>query len=310
MKYSKDEYILKNLSKIRHKQWELFIISRIIHLLNDSDIELVCQQPIRTREGTRYLDLCFPNLNVYLEIDELHHSKDANNISDLNRMREIIDVTDFSENRIRIYDSNNNDRDLNDITDEVDEFISSIKTTKERLLSKGEFIPWDYNNKYVPEVHIRRGYLDVKNNVSFLTHIDALRCFGYTGMSHQRANCNIEKPIRMSVWFPKFYRNDLWVNSLSDDEKTITMKENSAWAAKKMEDNTREKIMNNDYEHKKIVFGHFKDVLGQTIYKFLGEFHMNLTKSGSTQTIWERVKTRIDLSGIELTQPRNRIKNT
>ena len=54
------------------------------------------------------------------------------------------------------------------------------------------------------------------------------------------------------------------------------------------------------YEHKKFVFGHFKDTLGQTIYKFLGEFHMNFNKSGSTQTVWERVKTRIDLSGIEL----------
>ena len=42
----------------------------------------------------------------------------------------------------------------------------------------------------------------------------------------------------------------------------------------------------------------------QTIYKFLGEFHMNFNKSGSTQTVWERVKTRIDLSGIELVKPK------
>ena len=298
MKYSKDQYILKNLSKIRHKPWELFIISRIIHLLNDSDIEFVCQQPIRTREGMRYLDLCFPNLNLYLEIDELHHSNEANVQSDQIRMREILDVTDFSENRIRIYDSNNNDRNLNDITNEVDEFISYIKTTKERLLSKGEFIPWDYNNKYVPKFHINRGYLDLKNNVSFLTHVDALRCFGYTGKIHRRANCNIEKPAPMSIWFPKFYKNDLWENILSDDQKKITMKVVSGQLL------NSEKLKDEIYEHKKFVFGHFKDALGQTIYKFLGEFHMNLNKSGSTQTIWERVKTRIDLSGIELTKPK------
>ena len=300
MKYSKDQYILKNLSKIRHKPWELFIISRIIHLLNDSDIEFVCQQPIRTKEGMRYLDLCFPNLNLYLEIDELHHSNEANTKSDLIRKLEILDVTDFSENRICVYDSNNNNRDLNDITDEVDKFISYIKTTKERLLSKGEFIPWDYNNKYIPKVHINRGYLDLKNNVSFLTHVDALRCFGYTGKTHRKANCNIEKPTRMSIWFPKFYKNDQWENTLSADGKKITMKIVSGQLLNSEE--LKEDFM--VYEHKKFVFGHFKDTLGQTIYKFLGEFHMNFNKSGSTQTVWERVKTRIDLSGIELTKPK------
>jgi 2-polyprenyl-3-methyl-5-hydroxy-6-metoxy-1,4-benzoquinol methylase len=43
---TKDEYLLRNFSKIRHKKWELFVISRILHNLNDSNIEYVCQQYI------------------------------------------------------------------------------------------------------------------------------------------------------------------------------------------------------------------------------------------------------------------------
>ena len=37
MKISKDEYILRTFSKIKHKKWELFVITRIIHLLEDPD---------------------------------------------------------------------------------------------------------------------------------------------------------------------------------------------------------------------------------------------------------------------------------
>ena len=64
MKFSKDQYILRNFSKIQHKQWELYIITRIVHNLNDPEIEFVCQQLIKTKDGKRYLaDLCFPSLS-------------------------------------------------------------------------------------------------------------------------------------------------------------------------------------------------------------------------------------------------------
>ena len=73
MKFSKDQYILRNFSKIQHKQWELYIITRIVHNLNDPEIEFVCQQLIKTSDGKRYLaDLCFPSLKLYYEIDEAH----------------------------------------------------------------------------------------------------------------------------------------------------------------------------------------------------------------------------------------------
>jgi 2-polyprenyl-3-methyl-5-hydroxy-6-metoxy-1,4-benzoquinol methylase len=75
MPFSRDEYILRNFSKIKHKKWELYVITRIIHLLNDPDIAFVCQQAIRTRNNRRYLtDLCFPGLKLYCEVDELQHS--------------------------------------------------------------------------------------------------------------------------------------------------------------------------------------------------------------------------------------------
>ncbi|WP_375295724.1 MULTISPECIES: AbaSI family restriction endonuclease [Morganellaceae] len=47
---SKDDYILRALSKISHKRWEHYIINRIFHRLNDPELEFLCQQCIR-KEG-------------------------------------------------------------------------------------------------------------------------------------------------------------------------------------------------------------------------------------------------------------------
>ena len=61
----------------------MYVITRLIHLLDDPEIEFVCQQLIRTPNGKRYLaDLCFPSLGVYLEIDEFHHTSKENVISE------------------------------------------------------------------------------------------------------------------------------------------------------------------------------------------------------------------------------------
>ena len=93
MPFSRDEYILRNFSKIKHKKWELYVITRIIHLLNDPDIAFVCQQAIRTRNNRRYLtDLCFPGLKLYCEIDEVQHSLEHHRENDQIRQREIIDA--------------------------------------------------------------------------------------------------------------------------------------------------------------------------------------------------------------------------
>ena len=288
MTISKDEYILRNFSKIKHKKWELFVITRIIHLLNDPEIEFVCQQLIKPQSGKRYLaDLCFPSLKLYYEIDELQHSSEQHKISDQIRQREIIDATDFVEKRISVYDSDKNDRDLADITREVDKFIKFVRSRKNKFVSKGDFTPWDYDKKFSPYAHIERGYIDVKDNVVFLNHRDALRCFGYEGGHYQRAVWAI-KNTNKEVWFPKLYENEPWDNSLSDDFKTIVMK------------NKSKKKLANPEKFEWIVFAHYKDLLGQIVYKFLGEFHLSLDDSSNSQGVFSRRKSKIvfdDLSG-------------
>ena len=113
-----------------------------------------------------------------------------------------------------------NDRNIKEINNEVDEFIDFIKKRKKNFISKDNFIPWDYETKFSPAPHIKRGYIDVKDNVVLSNHRDALRCFGYKGGHFQQAVWKI-KGTSKGVWFPKLYKNSTWNNSLSDDFKII-----------------------------------------------------------------------------------------
>ena len=285
MSISKDDYILRAFSKIQHKKWELYVITRIVHLLDDPDLEFVCQQLIKTPDHKRYLaDLCFPELELYFEVDELQHSSKEHAIADENRMKEIIDASHFTEKRIQIYDNNLKIKELTEINEEIDSLIRYIKDRKQEYIANNNFNPWDYYNKYNPEVHIERGYIDTKDNVSFLYHRDALRCFGYDGGHFQRAVWSI-KGTSKGVWFPKLYENDLWNNSLSDDFKRIEMTK---------KDHSTIEIEFEDVEW--FVFAHYKDFLGQTVYKFLGEFHSSRELSTDSCRVFIRQGTHIDLS--------------
>ena len=284
MTISKGDYILRSFSKIKHKKWELYVITRIIHLLNDPEIEYVCQQLVKTPENKRYLtDLFFPTLELYYEIDEGQHSLDQHIISDVHRQREIVDATGFIEKRIRVFDENKNDRSLNEINIEIDAFIDFIKKRKKQFILKNNFIPWNYETKFSPEPHLKRGYIDVKDNVVFLNHRDTLRCFGYKKGHYQRATWTI-KGTKKHVWFPKLYKNNDWNNSLSDDFKTIEMKR------------TDNSILPKVGHTESIVFAHYKNLFGQIVYKFLGEFHTSINESTNYKWVYIRKQTKIYLN--------------
>ena len=109
----------------------------------------------------------------------MQHSSEPHKITDQIRHREIIDATDFIEKRIQVYDQNHNDRNLDVIAKEVDEFVSFVRRRKEDFISKDKFVPWNYATKFSPDTHLKRGYIDVTDNVVFLTQRDAKKCFGH-----------------------------------------------------------------------------------------------------------------------------------
>ena len=292
---TKDEYLLKNFSKIKHKKWELFVITRVLHLLDDSNIEYVCQQYIRVKGNNHYLtDLCFPSLKLYYEIDEGQHGTEKHLDDDKIRQREILEATDWVEKRIRVYNSDNRSlgRNLNEVVQEVDKFIDYVKDRKNKFeKSLGKKIIWDYENKFNPSKYLDIGSIDVKENIVFLNHRDCLKLFGYESDNHfQQGWWEVgTRHLNQAVWFPKLYPNKQWINTLSDDGKTITA----------------QKIVNGKIVKKgplktpirdRIVFAHYKNVFGQTVYKFYGIYKTDLGASSETKHVHKRIKTKINLS--------------
>jgi very-short-patch-repair endonuclease len=308
---TKDEYILRSFSKIKHKKWELFVITRIIHKLNDPDIEYVCQQYINIPGNSHHLcDLCFPSLKIYYEIDEGQHATSEHKESDKKRTQEILNIThsheyknkikqretleatDWIVKRIRVYDKSRPDlnRDINEVMNEVDQFVEFLRERKKKFEKKlNKKIVWDYENKFKPQKYIDSGSISVDENVVFRYISDCLKLFGYTSDSSPQTGWWEKGTAHLNhaVWLPKLYENKDWDNRITDDGLTI------------YEKSKKEHLKITDFKEKpirdRIVFAHYKNIFGHTVYKFYGIFRTDMELSDNLEHVHRRIGTKINL---------------
>ena len=289
--FSKDEYLLRSISKINHKKWELFVITRVLHLLNDPDLEFVCQQYINASKGRHHYltDLCFPSLQIYYEIDEGQHASKIHLDEDKLRQREILEATDWSEYRIRVYDKDDpsKGRDINEVIQEVDKFVATVRNLKAAQEKKlGKPLTWNFESKFDPQKYIDEGSIEVKNNVVLRSHRDVLKLFGYKKGHYQRAVWTHKKMNQM-VWFPKLYKNNDWDNFLSPDGNEIKSSHVVRGKLVKHRSGTVRDI-------ETIVFAHYKNILGQVVYKFMGLYKPIINHDEYIHS-YKRIETKLDL---------------
>lgn len=249
------QYYAGSLTKIRNKKYEFFIISRIIHLLNDSEIEFTTQQLIRTGEGRFLLDLYFPQLKIVIEIDESYHTKEHQIAKDKARDRAIVDQSNVKVERVSIAEKT-----FEEVISETDRVICVIRKEKLKLESCFKFAPFVYGQKYDTEHWLKKGVLSVGDDARFLRHVDVAKLFGKNLKAHRRAMIKLSDD--QSVWFPKLYENQEWDNSLSFDGKKIEME-------KKSDGQYNSKILE---KIKFYVFAHHRDEFGRIYYAFKGVF--------------------------------------
>lgn len=266
-------YYAKLLTKLRNKKYEFYVVSRIIHLLNDTEIQFTTQQLVRKEDGKRYLiDLYFPQFKIAVEIDESHHL--SNEEADRAREREIIYYTDVEFFIIKC-DKNSN---IESVHQRIDELIDKIQ----RLKNNKNFRPYSYQDEFSVVQWLKVGKLRISDGAKFRTHADVLRLFGKNFRLHQAGSSPLNEKVQ--VWFPKLYKNNDWDNSISPDGKSI--------------EQTRGK---NDMEIKEIkdsiVFAHQKDVLGNIYYSFKGVFRC--TRHTENEISYERIATEVIFSDYE-----------
>ena len=137
MKMTKDDYILTSLRKIKHKEWEFFVISRIIHGLDDDEIEFVSQQLVRRPNNTwALMDLYFPQFGLHIEIDEPNHLNQQE--ADAKRERDIVQITGREPVHIAIAEADKSRKSIATIRAEVDKIIDYIKERKADLKTAGD----------------------------------------------------------------------------------------------------------------------------------------------------------------------------
>jgi hypothetical protein len=279
--FKKQDYIVASLSKLNHKKWEFYVITRVFHILNDLEIEFVCQQPVFHQEKSafrmRLLDLYFPQLGLCLEVNESYHNKDEQKIKDEKRKKSILerrrkqvgvkDVTPLQIIPLNIFsEDTDRDRSIIEINQDIDEFVKLVRLKKHEL--KENFQSWDYEYSFKPERFIKKGILNVDEHPTFLYQHSALKCFGFTGKGWQAAVWPTNDELGYQVWFVRLVPHKMWQNSLNNDGTLLTETLLSASLA------DEQKQLLNDRGTEKAIFARSKDDLGRTLYRFIGRFRL------------------------------------
>jgi len=282
----KKEYIIRQLARTKNKKYEAYVVHRIVNLLNDFDIKIVTQQYVMRSDGRALTDLFFPQLSIHIEVDEGQHFTKNNIKEDKIREADIINVTGHEILRVNVIKS------FDDINKEIDDIVKVLQTKIEELKKNNKFVEWDIESEFNPQTYINRGYIDINDNVAFKTIKDACNCFGHNYKNYQKAGAPHPNS-DILLWFPKLFPNGEWINKISDDEKIITERNKDDKKAKIHLTSIIEKKKNE--KHKRIVFAKVKGNLGDTLYRFRGQYELNIEKSNFENTlVWERTNTRVE----------------
>ena len=253
------DYYATIFKKIRNKKYEFFVISRIVHLLNDRTLEFTTQQLVRTDKGRFLLDLYFPQLKFAIEVDEGYHTHDRQVDKDKERDKAVVEQADVDIKRIAI-----TGKSFDDVSSRIDEVVLAIQQKKKALQGVSEFVPFVYGQKYDTEYWLGKGGLSASDDARFRTHVDVARLFGKNFKGHQRATIRLDDA--HSVWFPKLYENGDWNNEISRDGRHILMRKVSGGKF-----NSKGKIKKGE---KLYVFAHHRDEFGKIYYAFKGIFEV------------------------------------
>ncbi len=276
------EFICRQLSRATPKTFEHYIITRIWHSLNDTELKFVTQQHITRPDGRALTDMYFPQLKIHIEVDEGHHKNQV--ISDTMREADIINATGHTVLRVDAT------QDLERVHHSIYAIVTEIKKAKE---SQKDFKAWDFEAEQNPETYLQRGYIDVEDDVAFRTMVDAANCFGHSYKAKSIWKGAVPHAMEQDkiLWFPKLYKNAEWDNTISNDEKTITEK---CLDVEEAERHIIEAQSEKNAKLTRLVFARVKSSLGDVMYRFKGEYKLDVEKTNfANGVIYERTSTRV-----------------
>lgn len=278
---TKLEFIARQLAKAQNKRYEHYVVNRVWNLLNDFRVKFVTQQFVSRPGGRAMTDMFFPQLEIHIEVDEGFHK----NQIDADKLREA-DIVNATGHQILRVDVT---KDIDSINEDIDNIVTAIK---DKVSSMIDFEPWDMEAEMNPQTYIDKGYIDVKDNVAFRTVAEGASCFGrdYSAGMQKTYFPHPAEPNKY-LWFLKLYENDKWNNQLSIDEETIT---EFCKLPELFEKHIDENVQSATRIHSRIVFARVKGPLGDLMYRFKGEYEMDVDATNyEVGCIYRRIATRV-----------------
>lgn len=303
----KMEYIANQLKKTFGKKYENYCITRIYSLINRSDLKMVTQQLFkRTGKNIALADLYFPQINLWVEIDEEYHENQVE--GDNLRTKEIINNNKVSNEIKKKYDALEEvinieleepyriiikDKTLEEINSQIDDVV---KKANNRIYSLGsKFIPWNQVNDD-PEYYINKGNIKVSDNARFTT-IDIIgQLFNIEKVPfNQKLHGYVHIIDNIYYWCPILKingdecNNNAWENEINEDGQIIYEKQKE-----KDEQYISNVIKENPIRY---IFTKYKDETGKMIYKFKGVFVLNIEETiKNNQRTWKKISDEVDLN--------------
>ena len=275
----KKEYIRRQISRTNKKDYENYVITRIIHGIDDLNVKFVTQQYVKRPNGRGLADLYFPQINYFIEIDEGHHLNQME--ADKVRDADFEDATGVIPKRIDVATKS-----IEEINIQIDKVNQEIKAIIEDKKRTNQWIDWDISNEMNPDKWIAKKKIHVDDKVAFRKIVDGCKCMGLNYAGYQRAGANHPYEENTLIWFPKLYLNKEWANDF-DEEKGIILEKNIE------SDDKREAHVNsclNDKRQRRIVFARVKGMLGDVQYRFRGVFILDRVASNHENgLVWKRI---------------------
>ena len=301
----KKEYIANQLKKTFGKKYENYCVTRIINKLDNLNVRFITQQMFkRDGEEIALADLYFPQVNVWVEIDESQHLNQAeedrirtqevikNNIrSKLKNLEEVVYIELEEPERINIFDKNRIIT-IEEINKRIDDIVEKINA---RILELGDrFVPW-VNVYNTADEFVKKQSIEKNDNAKFRTLQDVSELFnkGYHG--NQLAYFNVSKEDNEYAWCPKLklneddFKNNLYENEISDDGVYIFE------SSKEKNDKFVLDVLKTN--EKRFVFAKYRDETGDFSYKFLGVYILDRNKTMNlNKRSWKKIDSKISLN--------------
>lgn len=289
------QYISTLLSKISHKRLEHYVISRIWHLLNDIEIEMVAQQYIQSNmdknKSKHFLtDVYFPQIDVHIEINEPFHYKTDDKINfDITRNYHI---KSHSKN-IFIIDCT---KDIESIHRKIDDIVSQIKKMIDLQKNNGTFVAWQLNKFSNPSYWREQGKISDTDKVWFGKIEEICELFGADFQKTKRGYLrkgSVHHPVNkeLMIWWPDDGgKKDAWQNENIENGNIILERHSKTDKNKSHIDFFSERI------ETRAVFYRKRDILGFDFYRFIGVFQNDKTHNYvSNAVVWRKISNKLDV---------------